>query len=93
MMFFGSSVIPLYLVVVNGYLFGLMGYDKQQAKKNGWRVPEWNLLLMGIIGGGAGGLLAQRFFHHKTRKKTFYIVFVLGTILALLFIAFDFHLN
>ena len=29
-----------YLIAVNLYLFCLMGYDKYQAVKQGWRVPE-----------------------------------------------------
>ncbi len=36
-----------YLIAVNLYLFCLMGYDKYQAVKQGWRVPEANLLLWG----------------------------------------------
>ncbi|MEW3486802.1 DUF1294 domain-containing protein, partial [Enterococcus entomosocium] len=43
-----------YLIAVNLYLFCLMGYDKYQAVKQGWRVPEANLLFMGAIGGGLG---------------------------------------
>lgn len=67
-----------YLLAANIYLFGLMGYDKAQAKKSGWRIPERNLLFMGVIGGGIGGLAAQRIFHHKTRKKKFYLLFSIG---------------
>jgi uncharacterized membrane protein YsdA (DUF1294 family) len=52
----------MYLILVNVYVFCLMGYDKQQAKKRRWRVPEANLLFFGIIGGGLGGLLARAFF-------------------------------
>ena len=37
-----------YLVIVNLYLFCLMGYDKYQAKKGGWRVPENNLIFVKI---------------------------------------------
>ena len=38
-----------YLIAVNLYLFCLMGYDKYQAVKQGWRVPEANLLLWGRL--------------------------------------------
>lgn len=69
-----------YLVVVNLYLFFLMGYDKYKATKKQWRIPELNLLVMGIIGGGVGGLLAQKVFHHKTRKRKFTICFAIGVI-------------
>lgn len=77
-----------YLIAVNLYLFCLMGYDKYQAVKQGWRVPEANLLFMGAIGGGLGGLIAQRVFRHKTRKKKFYFFFAFGTVFAILLMVF-----
>jgi uncharacterized membrane protein YsdA (DUF1294 family) len=70
----------MYLILVNVYVFCLMGYDKQQAKKRRWRVPEANLLFFGIIGGGLGGLLARAFFHHKTRKPKFLVCFLIGVV-------------
>ena len=72
---FIQNPLWFYLLIANLYLFGLMGYDKYQAVRKKWRVPEWNLLFMGLIGGGIGGLIAQRVFHHKTRKRKFYIFF------------------
>ncbi|AUB52778.1 MULTISPECIES: DUF1294 domain-containing protein [Enterococcus] len=79
-----------YLFIVNVYLFGLMGYDKRQAKKGAWRVPESNLLFVSLLGGGLGGLFAQRIFRHKTKKKKFTIVFMLGIMIDLVLIYF-FH--
>lgn len=67
-----------YLIIVNVYLFGLMFYDKRQAVKNRWRVPESNMLFMGLIGGGLGGLVAMHLFHHKTRKLKFTICYIIG---------------
>lgn len=43
---------------------------------------------MGIVGGGFGGLLAQRLFHHKTRKKKFYLCFLIGVAVDLLLIIY-----
>ncbi|WP_426097143.1 DUF1294 domain-containing protein, partial [Escherichia coli] len=81
---FIQNPLWFYLLIANLYLFGLMGYDKYQAVREKWRVPEWNLLFMGLIGGGIGGLIAQRVFHHKTRKRKFYIFFAFGVIVDLL---------
>ena len=80
---FIQNPLWFYLLIANLYLFGLMGYDKYQAVRKKWRVPEWNLLFMGLIGGGIGGLIAQRVFHHKTRKRKFYIFFAFGVIVDL----------
>lgn len=76
-----------YLLLINGYLLGLMFYDKRRALQKKWRVPEKRLLLTGILGGGLGGLTGMRLFHHKTRKPRFYAANVLGiaTACALLY--------
>ena len=66
---FIQNPLWFYLLIANLYLFGLMGYDKYQAVRKKWRVPEWNLLFMGLIGGGMVGLIAQRVFHHLTCKR------------------------
>jgi uncharacterized membrane protein YsdA (DUF1294 family) len=36
----------------------MMGYDKKQAKRGDWRIPERRLLTIGLVGGGLGGLMA-----------------------------------
>lgn len=79
-----------YLALVNVYLFCLMGYDKYQAKRGGWRVPESNLIFVSLLGGGIGGLLSRQIFHHKTRKKKFTIGFSAGVVVGLILIYF-FH--
>jgi len=58
--------------------FLLLGYDKLQAKNNGWRIPEKTLLLLGVFGGAIGGLLGMQVFHHKTRKNYFWTIYGLA---------------
>lgn len=72
-----------FVVVLNGYLFMLMGLDKKKAQQHKWRIPEKRLLLLGLIGGGLGGLLGMYVFKHKTREVTFKSIYSIGT--ALLF--------
>lgn len=60
-----------------------MGIDKYRAIHRKRRIPEKTLLFFGCIGGGIGGLLAQRIFHHKTKKKKFYVLFLLGAVLGM----------
>lgn len=74
------KVLLGYLVAVNLLLFGLMFYDKHQAVKNKWRVPESRLLALAVLGGGLGGFIASRLFHHKTRKVYFTMCFAVGMI-------------
>ena len=79
-----------YLIIVNLYLFCLMGYDKHQARVGAWRVPESNLIFVSLLGGGLGGLIARKVFHHKTLKKKFTIGFAVGVIVDVILIYF-FH--
>ena len=83
-MFFSSSPIPAYLLFVNLYLFFIMYLDWKQAKKDGWRIPEWQMLTAGLLGGGVAGLLAMSMFQHKRERKRFVIIFQLGTIIGLI---------
>ena len=54
----------------------LYAFDKTQAQKNAWRVPEAALHALAILGGWPGALLAQRRLRHKTQKNTFRFVFL-----------------
>ncbi|MBO0449553.1 DUF1294 domain-containing protein [Enterococcus sp. MJM12] len=85
---FNENPLWFYLILVNLYVFFLMYYDKRQAVKGGQRISEKNLLFMGMVGGGLGGLLAQKIFHHKTRKKKFYLCFLIGIAVCLLLIVY-----
>lgn len=78
----------VYICVVNVLEFFMMYLDKERAKRKKWRIPEFDLLFVGLIGGGIGGLLAQQFFHHKTRKLRFYFIFIFGTLIAIVLIYF-----
>ena len=45
--------------------------DKRQAKNDGFRVPEWTLHGLSLLGGGVAAVLAMRTLRHKTRKRVF----------------------
>lgn len=47
--------------------------DKRQAKNDGFRVPEWTLHALSLLGGGVAAMLAMRTLRHKTRKRVFKI--------------------
>ena len=47
--------------------------DKRQAKRDGFRVPEWTLHLLSMVGGGPAAVVAMRTLRHKTRKRVFQI--------------------
>ncbi|CZQ81870.1 DUF1294 domain-containing protein [Trichococcus ilyis] len=76
------NALLIYFVLVNVLLFILMGIDKKKARQNAWRIPERNLLLLGLFGGGLGGLSGMHHFRHKTKHPRFKLVYVLGTLLS-----------
>lgn len=76
-----DMIIFLYYLLFNLFLFVLMGYDKNRARKGQRRVPEASLLTLGLLGAPLGGLLGMRLFHHKTRKPYFWLVYLFALLL------------
>ncbi|RKP00474.1 hypothetical protein CXG81DRAFT_7643, partial [Caulochytrium protostelioides] len=72
-------VLGGYLVAINAFAVGLFGYDKFQATRRGWRIPERSLQLTALLGGWAGGLWAMQTWRHKTVKKAFREPYMLAT--------------
>jgi len=63
------------VLVLSAISFVLYGWDKRQAKVNGWRVSEKNLHMLSFLGGWPGAILGQKYFRHKTQKQSFRIAF------------------
>ena len=61
----------LYVLLLSLAAFCLMGHDKHQARRNGWRVRERTFFIVALLGGALGGVLGMFFFHHKTRHWYF----------------------
>lgn len=75
-----------WLFGVNAAVLPLWGWDKRQARRGGFRVPETALHLGALAGAVPGSLLAMRLFRHKTlrpRFKVLYGVFVTLQLAAL----------
>ena len=74
-----STLLALYLLLINLTGFLLMGLDKRRARRGEWRIPEKNLFLTALLGGSIGSILGMHTFHHKT--KHWYFRYGLPTIL------------
>ncbi len=66
-----------WIVLLSVAAFAVMGYDKRQAARRGWRVPEKRLWLLAAAGGGIGAYFGMQTFRHKTRHTAFRIGFLL----------------
>jgi uncharacterized membrane protein YsdA (DUF1294 family) len=47
----------------------MYGWDKRQARRGRWRIPESRLLLAEMAGGWPGAMLARHMLRHKTRHR------------------------
>ncbi len=68
-----TTIILCYIAAINLFGFILMGIDKFKAIHQHWRIPEFNLFLVAIIGGSIGSLLGMYTFRHKTQHLSFVI--------------------
>lgn len=58
-------------VACNGCVLPVWAYDKWQAGRGGWRVPEATLHGIAIVGGAPASLVVMELLRHKTRKPWF----------------------
>jgi uncharacterized membrane protein YsdA (DUF1294 family) len=66
-----TKLILLYLLIINAIGFLLMLADKQNARKNLWRIPESTLFTAAAFGGSIGCLIGMYTVRHKTKHWTF----------------------
>ena len=68
-----ASLAPvgIYVLTMSAVTFCVFVYDKWQAEHGGWRVREFVLLMLSLLGGAVGGLLAMHLVRHKTRVYYF----------------------
>ena len=81
-----TTIILIYLLIINVVTFIVYGIDKYKAKHAKWRIPEATLLLLAAIGGSIGAWCGMKVWHHKTMHKKFKygvpVIFILQVALA-----------
>lgn len=65
------GIVVLYIVLINIKAYRLFKADKQYAKNNEERIPEWRLMFNMWIGGAIGAAIAMYRLRHKTNHKAF----------------------
>lgn len=76
--------LSLVLLVWNLLVASLYVWDKRQAVRGQWRLPEHRLLLSALFFGGFGAMVASQLFRHKTKKWYFHLVWWLGLAVLLI---------
>lgn len=72
-----------WLLALTVVTFGYYWFDKFQAQRKGWRVPELWLHGLAFAGGFLGGWAGMFWFRHKTQHFWFKVLLVLATLLHL----------
>lgn len=70
-----SLLIPVGYVMFSLVTFFAYGRDKSQAMRNGQRVPERSLHILGLLGGWPGGLIGQYHYRHKIKKPSYQVMY------------------
>ncbi|MGL5031756.1 MAG: DUF1294 domain-containing protein [Aeromonas sp.] len=73
-----AVLLTMSLLTVAAY-----AWDKRQAVRGQWRVPESRLHLLELCAGWPGALFARQWFHHKTQKRSYRQIFWLIVLLNL----------
>lgn len=60
-----------HVVSITLITFIAYGWDKRQARRGGWRVPEKTLHALTFAGGTIGAYVGSKVFRHKTIKGSF----------------------
>ena len=71
----GWNPLVSWLVSANLAALLLWAFDKAQARRGGWRVPEMALHAMAALGAVPASLLAMKVLRHKTLKKHFLLIY------------------
>lgn len=80
----------IYLIIINLIAFLSMYIDKRKAKYGKWRIKEYTLFILALIGGSIGSIIGMYTFRHKTKKAGFFIGFPLILILQIV-LAFNIY--
>ena len=73
-------LIFILLTMINVISFITYGFDKLFAIKGKWRIREFTLLVLSVLGGGVGSMIAMVVFKHKLSKRMFRILIPLTII-------------
>ena len=73
--YLGASALVSLLLAINLATFPLWAWDKLQARRGGWRVPEATLHVVAAMGASGASLISMRLFRHKTSKRRFTILY------------------
>lgn len=79
-----------YFAIISLFSIIITLFDKHQARKNKFRIPELVLFFIAAIGGAFAMLLTMKIIHHKTSHKRFMLGLPLFIIIQVFLFIFMF---
>ncbi|WP_375539877.1 DUF1294 domain-containing protein [Clostridium chauvoei] len=83
-------MLKIYFLAINLFAMIIMFVDKKKAIKKHWRISEFNLLLIALLGGSIGEYIGMYLFRHKTKHIKFTlgipVIFLLQILILISFI-------
>ena len=77
----GMTPVLAWVLAWTPSAFFTYGWDKRQARRGGWRVPELFLHALALVGGVIGAWAGRAVFRHKTQKPVFLVVLIAASVL------------
>jgi len=74
----------IYIIIINLIAFFTMYIDKRRAMYGKWRIKEYTLFILALMGGSVGAIAGMYTFRHKTKKARFFIGFPVILIVEIL---------
>lgn len=71
-----------YILIMSMVAWISMGLDKYFAVRQKYRVSEFFLVVLALLGGGVGTMAGMICFRHKTNKTKFRVFAPLGTLIV-----------
>ena len=78
----GGPPVMGWFLAINFVTYVVWWADKRQARRRGFRVPDWTLHLLSLLGGVLAAVYAMLTLRHKTQKYIFCIGHPLWVVLA-----------
>lgn len=68
-------VLAVDTLLLSALTLSIYAWDKRQAARAGWRVPEKRLHVLSLLGGWPGAFVGRRWLRHKSIKPRFRVIF------------------
>lgn len=65
------KIFTIYLIFMNVCTFFIFRWDKRKARHHQFRISEFTLLSLAVLGGAFGAYVAMYYYRHKTKHLKF----------------------